>query len=80
MVAQDDVRVGVRVVREGEEFEVLDVGSDLETKAPNDANWHPAVIYRSTSPGDNKRRVRPFVDFCQKFSIPQDDNELEDNG
>lgn len=77
---QNMVRAGITVVREGEEFTVVDVGPDIQTKAPRDANWQHAVIYRSLSAGETIRRVRPLVDFCQKFSIPEPEvNEEEDD-
>jgi hypothetical protein len=68
------VRVGTVVVRDKEEFEVLDV-TDIQVKAPNDANWHQAVMYKSLAAGDNIRRVRSLVDFCNKFDFPSDEEE-----
>lgn len=72
MLEENQIRNNIHVIREGdtsEVFIILDAGNDLEVKAPNDANWHPAVMYQSTASGDNKRRVRPRVDFAAKFSL-----------
>lgn len=80
-MAPTDIRVGSQYVRDndknGELFEVIDV--DLQAKDAGDANWHPAVMYRSLSAGDNIRRVRTMIDFCNKFSLPPEENSEEED-
>lgn len=71
----DDVRQGMEVERDGEFFTVLNVGPDFQCKAPSDANWHHAVGYVSLSAGDNVLRVRTLNDFCQKYTIAEEEEQ-----
>lgn len=40
---------------------------ELLTKAPGDANWHPAIAYQRTDHEDGGTYVRTADDFLSKF-------------
>lgn len=70
----DDIRIGLVVERDGEQFEVTESGG-IWTKSPSDANWFEGIEYISLSAGDDKTYIRRLDDFMRKFSIVEENEE-----